>query len=211
MLIRFPTILQATSRKVAVDTIFITAATTSIGALASVIAYLWKEIKRLQAKHDNEFGLLQREHTKCQVSVAELRAEARRLAGIIEQVVGEVGDAAVITADAASGQIVEWNEIATVMFHWEKKQALGKLITILVPARYRDKHLEGWKRVVASGESPMEGPFHFEARTKDGTEVPVSVRLSGYRDNETGLRRISARIRPRLWNGNNSHANGSDR
>ena len=188
---------------------------TAIVTLAGVIATLWLKLQAAQEKatqkieentkklldmirkHDAESDTLAKETNDARLVIVQLQAEIKRLGGMIEEMSSNGHGDAVITVDDR-GLIREWNEVATLLFHYEKLRAFGKPITMLIPPRYLDRHLEGWSKVIKDGLSPKEGPYSAEAKTADGREVKVSIRLSAFRDQVSGERRISARIRPVL-------------
>lgn len=156
---------------------------TAIGTLSGVVVYLWHEYRRLsQAEAD------------CRIKVANLQADTRRLATILEALTGNGQSDAVVTVDER-GRIIEWNELATLMFHVEKRHAMGKQISSIIPT---------WNELVTAAEVPRHGPHAVEAKTKDGRTIPILIRLHAFRNSETGEHRIGVRIRPQVnHNGNN--------
>jgi PAS domain S-box-containing protein len=69
----------------------------------------------------------------------------------LEQLVHDLADAVVI-ADAA-GIIVFWNAAATALFGWSEDEAVGRSLDLIIPPRLRDRHWEGYRRVIETGHT----------------------------------------------------------
>lgn len=57
---------------------------------------------------------------------------------------------AVIVADR-EGVIRFWNAGAAAMFGYSAEQALGRSLDLVIPERQRERHWEGYRRVMATG------------------------------------------------------------
>lgn len=82
------------------------------------------------------------------------------------------------------GEVVLINPAALRLFGYEKDELLGRSIEVFIPIRFHEHHLkyrEGFYRS-PSNRSMGHGRDLF-ARTKKGTEFPVEVSLSYYRQN----------------------------
>jgi PAS domain S-box-containing protein/putative nucleotidyltransferase with HDIG domain len=91
-------------------------------------------------------------------------------------------------------QVIQWNRAATELFGYSKELMMGKPVDILVPEKFRQKHLEGFNRFLASGEARLVGKTaEFEGLRKDGTTRPVELSLSA--DNQDGSWTFTAIIR----------------
>ena len=75
----------------------------------------------------------------------ELRARETRYAAIANSAAD-----AFITSDG-TGRIVAWNPSAERMFGYAETEASGQPLTMLIPQRFQDRHLDGMKRVQSSG------------------------------------------------------------
>jgi PAS domain S-box-containing protein len=70
---------------------------------------------------------------------------------LLGQLVHDLADAVVI-ADA-DGTIVFWNGAATRVFGWSADEALGQSLDLIIPERQRERHWEGYRRVMATGQT----------------------------------------------------------
>ena len=100
-----------------------------------------------------------------------LKASAARYRAITETTTY-----AIVTADI-KGNIVGWNAGAENTFGYTKDEALGKPLTMLMPQRYHDRHLDGIGRARA-GEHVSGKVAEMHGLTKTGTEFPLSLSLS---------------------------------
>ena len=57
---------------------------------------------------------------------------------------------AIMFADR-EGKIRLWNSGAETVFGYMAKEALGQSLDLIVPERQRQRHWEGWDKVMASG------------------------------------------------------------
>jgi two-component system cell cycle response regulator len=108
---------------------------------------------------------------------------------------------AIITTDE-EGRITGWSLQAERIFGWPISEALGrKLAETIVPPRYREAHLKGLARFLATEESELVGQrTELTAIRRDGTEFPVelsvaSLRLEGRWLFSTFVRDITTRRR----------------
>ena len=70
---------------------------------------------------------------------------------ILKQMFAGSGDA-IVFADR-DGMIRLWNGGAERMFGYEESEALGSSLDLIVPERLRERHWEGYQRVVETGET----------------------------------------------------------
>ena len=59
---------------------------------------------------------------------------------------------AVVAADK-DGTIIFWNPGAERIFDYSSAEAVGQSLDIIIPMRLRKRHLDGYRRVMAGGES----------------------------------------------------------
>jgi PAS domain S-box-containing protein len=93
---------------------------------------------------------------------------------------------AIIIVDA-TGRIVLVNTQAERMFGYAREELLGQEVEILVPERWRKKHvLDRAAYTAQSRIRPMGSGMDLAGRRKDGTELPLEICLSPLRT-EGGL------------------------
>ncbi len=86
---------------------------------------------------------------------------------------------AVIVGDAGSGRIVLWNPAAEALFGYSADEAVGRPISILIPA-----HRLGEERMILGRVLRGERVDHYETErvTKSGRMLTVSLTVSPIRD-----------------------------
>ena len=77
------------------------------------------------------------------------------------------------------GQIVLVNHQTEQLFGYVREELLGQLVEMLLPERFRERHLEHRVRYTdAPVTRPMGASYALRAQRKDGTEFPVEISLS---------------------------------
>jgi len=85
---------------------------------------------------------------------------------------------AIISADEA-GNIVSWNRGAAAIFGYAPAEILGQPLTLLMPERYRHRHLAGMRRVQSGGAQNITGKtVELEGLRKDMSEFPLELLLA---------------------------------
>src|SRR6516164_3480509 len=131
--------------------------------------------------------------------VAPLDLESETFRSFLEA----VPDAVVIVDRA--GRIICVNEHAGLLFGYGHDELLGQVIELLVPERFRDKHVAYREGYFAEPRvRPMGINLELFGRRKDGREVPVEISLSPLRTGEdifvvSTIRDISERRRAEAW------------
>ena len=96
---------------------------------------------------------------------------------VLAEVVRRLADA-VLIADA-HGEIVFWNAAAERLFGWSEAEAVGQRLDLIVPERLRDRHWEGWHRVMATGETKYgDSLLEVPALRRDGTPLSIAFTVS---------------------------------
>jgi PAS domain S-box-containing protein len=105
--------------------------------------------------------------------------------------VAETANDAIISADH-HGMITGWNHAASQMFGHSEEEVMGKPLTILMPPRYRARHLSGLDRFNLTREAHVIGrTVEMEGVRKSGEEFPIELSLSTW---EAGGRRFFSAI-----------------
>ena len=94
----------------------------------------------------------------------------------------------------AEGHIVFWNTGAEKMFGYRAEEALGQLLTMIVPPRYREAHAKGFQRICETGESKLIGrTVELHGLRKGDKEFPLELSLATW--HAKGMRFFSAFLR----------------
>ncbi|UII26836.1 PAS domain S-box protein [Fulvivirga maritima] len=75
------------------------------------------------------------------------------------------------------GNITFWNEQAEKVFGWQSDEVLGKsMVETIIPQRYRNSHLEGFKHYKKTGNGPiLRRRVEVEALTKEAGEIDIEL------------------------------------
>jgi PAS domain S-box-containing protein len=113
----------------------------------------------------------------------ELSAAEARLRAIVDSAMD-----AVVVADTDS-IVVEWNQHAETIFGWSAAEAIGKSLTeLIIPPRYREPHMRGMQRYLATGEGPiLNRRIEIAALRRDGREFPVELAITPVRSGDQTL------------------------
>jgi diguanylate cyclase (GGDEF)-like protein/PAS domain S-box-containing protein len=85
---------------------------------------------------------------------------------------------AIVTADSA-GNIVGWNPSAERIFGYTEAEVSLQPLTLLMPERYRERHLAGMNRLLSGTQFGMQGKsIEVEGLRKDGNEFPMELSLA---------------------------------
>ncbi len=138
------------------------------GALTALLAAAsWFVAGHWAARHRTEAGIR--------------RSEAR-----FRSLLESAPDAVLITD--SRGRILLANAQSEAMFGYPRAELVGRGIEMLIPERYRERHVNHRERYVAAPRArPMGAGLELYARRADGTEFPVAVALSPARDRDEQL------------------------
>ena len=116
-------------------------------------------------------------------------------AGWFETVVRTIPDA-VIYADA-EGIIRFWNAGAERIFGFAAVDAVGQSLDIIIPANLRARHWDGFRQVMATGESRYgEGDLlSVPGLHKDGTRISLEFTIAALRDGAGRMQGVAAVLR----------------
>ena len=80
-----------------------------------------------------------------------------------------------------AGEIVQINEFALRQFLYTKEELMGQKIEVLIPRRYKERHVQHRDNYGRNAHSrPMGTGMDLFAEKRDGMEYPVEVSLSPY-------------------------------
>ena len=103
---------------------------------------------------------------------------------------------AIIAADK-EGVIVFWNPGAERIFGYASTDAIGRSLDIIIPARLRKRHWDGYHRVMESGESRYgHGDIlAVPGIKKDGNQISIEFTITPMRDETDQLVGLIAILR----------------
>lgn len=93
------------------------------------------------------------------------------------------------------GKILLWNSGAETVFGYTAKEALGQSLDLIVPERQRQRHWEGWDKVMASGVTKYgREPLAVPAIRKDGARISIEFNVVLVRDERGELAGVAAMV-----------------
>jgi len=115
--------------------------------------------------------------------------------GTLEAAIVERTDHAVIVADA-EGTIRFWNPAAEAMFGWPRAEAVGRSLDLIVPEKLRDRHWDGYRRVMATGETEYAGrTLAVPALRADGSRLSIEFTVTLVPGDDGAIAGIAAIVR----------------
>jgi len=119
----------------------------------------------------------------------------------IEAFVQAAADA--IIAAEADGKIIFWNPAATRLFGFTSEEALGRSLDLIIPERFRARHWEGYRQVMATGRTKYGADvLRVPAQRKDGKTLSIAFTVSLLDAPDGNGRLIAAIVRDETarWN-----------
>ncbi|MGF6921001.1 PAS domain S-box protein [Paraburkholderia sp. 40] len=111
-----------------------------------------------------------------------------------EQLVAAIGDAIIISD--AQGRITLWNPAAERMFGFTQSEALGQSLDLIIPARLRGRHWDGYHKTMASGQTRYGNDvLRVPAVDKEGRSLSIAFTVALLHSPEHELTGIVAVIR----------------
>src|SRR5438477_1049868 len=112
-----------------------------------------------------------------------------------EGLVSGISDA-IVYADA-EGIIRLWNRGATRIFGFAEAEALGRSLDIIIPAGLRERHWEGFRATMRTGQSRYEDGqiLSVPAVRKDGARISVEFTIVPFTDDSGQMIGIAAIMR----------------
>jgi PAS domain S-box-containing protein len=119
--------------------------------------------------------------------------DSRRAVG--EAVLSTSADA-IVAADKG-GIIYFWNPGAERMFGYASGEAVGQSLDIIIPERLRQRHWDGYSRVMRGGRSRYESGdvLAVPAIKRDGTRISIEFTIVSLRDGAGTLTGLAAIMR----------------
>ncbi len=97
--------------------------------------------------------------------------------GWLYQRIVEDSQIAILYADR-DGRIRLWNSGAEAMFGYKAEEALGQSMDLIIPERQRDRHWEGWAKVMETGVTRYgRDVLAVPATRKDGSRISIEFNI----------------------------------
>ncbi|HEX2104278.1 MAG TPA: PAS domain S-box protein [Solirubrobacteraceae bacterium] len=104
-------------------------------------------------------------------------------------------DHAVVVADT-DGVIRFWNPAAEAMFGHAREDAVGSSLDLIIPEKLRDRHWDGYNRVMETGQTEYGGrTLAVPALRRDGTRISVEFTVTLLTDRAGAVVGIGAILR----------------
>ncbi|MCJ7806459.1 MAG: PAS domain S-box protein [Clostridia bacterium] len=95
-----------------------------------------------------------------------------------------------------NGIIDLWNSGAEEIFGYKKEEAIGKSLDLIIPEKLRQRHWEGYHKVMETGESRYgKELLKVPAIRKDGTSISVEFTIMLVRNLQNKIMGTAAIIR----------------
>jgi PAS domain S-box-containing protein len=112
----------------------------------------------------------------------------------LPSLVQAAGDA-IIAADT-DGKILLWNPAAERIFGFTAEDALGHSLDLIVPERLRNRHWEGYQRVMRTGQTRYGTEvLRVPALHKDGRTLSIAFTVALLHAGDGGVQAIAAIVR----------------
>ena len=100
---------------------------------------------------------------------------------LFRRIVEEMPEA-VIFADR-EGVVRLWNSGATTLFGYSADEALGQSLDLIIPERFRARHWEGYRQVMATGVTSYgQRLLAVPAMRKDGQRISIEFSIALMKD-----------------------------
>ena len=113
---------------------------------------------------------------------------------LLKQVLNDAPDA--ILVSDREGIILFWNSGAEQLFGHTAAEAVGQSLDLIIPENLRQRHWDGYRRVMASGETKYRtGLLSSPGIRKDGTRVSLEFSMVLLRDETGGMQGCASIMR----------------
>jgi PAS domain S-box-containing protein len=111
-----------------------------------------------------------------------------------EAFIQAAGDA--IVAAGPDGAVLLWNRAAERIFGYTEQEAVGQSLDLIIPERLRNRHWEGYRKVMQTGETRYgTDVLRVPAAHKDGRRLSIAFTVALLYSPEHKVRVIVAIIR----------------
>jgi PAS domain S-box-containing protein len=149
--------------------------------------------EQLQKAHDELESRVEERTAKLARTAEQLKselverkrvAESLRLSEARFRSVAQTAGDAIITIDSL-GKIVFWNPAAEEIFGYSAGEAVGRILTFIMPGSFRNAHIKGLEQALSTGQSGIIGKtVEKVGQRKNGAEFPVELSLASWKTQE---------------------------
>ena len=112
----------------------------------------------------------------------------------LENFVQAAGDA--IIAAGTDGSILVWNRAAERIFGYTEAEALGHALDLIIPERLRNRHWEGYRQVMRTGQTQYGTEvLRVPAVHKDGRALSIALTVALLYSRDQQVQAIATIIR----------------
>ena len=112
----------------------------------------------------------------------------------LAELVVRLADAVIIAE--ADGTIAFWNEAAARLFGFTADEAVGKTLDLIIPERLRQRHWEGFRSVMATGQTSYgDRLLEVPALHADGRRLSIAFTVTLLHGDDGAPRAIAALVR----------------
>lgn len=105
---------------------------------------------------------------------------------LLEQITNKASEAIIISDQG--GIIIFWNNGAEHIFGHSADEAIGMSLDLIIPENLRERHWEGYRRVMLSGETKYKtGLLSSPGICKNGSRVSLEFSMVLLNDNEGNI------------------------
>ena len=118
-----------------------------------------------------------------------------------ESFIQAAGDA--IVAVGSDGKIILWNPAAERIFGFTTTDAVGQSLDLIIPERFRERHWEGFRQVMLSGQTRYgTDVLRVPALHKDGRPLSIAFTVALLKSPDSQSFTIAAIVRDETqrWN-----------
>ena len=116
------------------------------------------------------------------------------VSALYRRIVEEAQDA-IVVADR-EGTILLWNGGAETIFGHPASEAVGQSLDLIIPERLRERHWEGWRRVIATGETRYGRELlAVPGQRADGARISLEFSIALLRDAGGAIESVVAILR----------------
>jgi diguanylate cyclase (GGDEF)-like protein/PAS domain S-box-containing protein len=134
--------------------------------------------RQLKLKSNDEIGILAADFNLMTARLADGSKAHREAETRLRATIDNALDA--VVQMSPEGIITGWNDQAANIFGWSSKEAIGRLLhELIIPQQYRDDHIRGMQRYLATGEgSVLNKRIEIRSLHRSGKEFPVELSIT---------------------------------